>query len=195
MKSYVRAVVAATLLVLSAGCASMQQLQSGMDEIDSFWGETNAKILAERGMRVYSAEQTRCWDAAKKTANQMGFTITEEIANSGLLTAKASAPLPFTDAEFKDIKKIEEPMMQAVAANHVGGFTSSFFILEPKHNDVIVKVHVTPEGSNSTRVQLTFQLDYKGPNIGVIVGHNPPPEAVRKGLDKWWSAYEKNLGA
>lgn len=190
---FIKATLAAIFLVLISGCASVQQMQSGMNEVDSFWGEANAKILSERGARVYSANQTQCWDAAKNTATQLGFVITEQVAVAGVLTAKASAPLPFTDAEFQDIKKIEEPMLQAVVANHVGGFTSNFFILEPKHNDVVVQVHITPEGSNSTRVQLTFKLDYKGPKIGVVVGHNPPPEALKKGLEKWWSAYEKNL--
>lgn len=186
--------ISIVLLVLISGCASMEQMQNGMDEIDSFWGEVNQKIISSNGDRVYSNELDQCFDAARKTAIQLGFTIKEE--NSTSLTVIALTPTPFTKDEYKAIKAIEEPMMQAIAANHVGKFYSNFYTLDGSGKFYVTgKVNITPEKvKNKTLVQISFRIDPKDKTKGFIYGHNPPPESVKKGLDKWWSAFESNLG-
>lgn len=168
-------------------------MQSGMDEIDSFWGEANQKILSSKGSRIYSIDQANCWDAAKKAINQLGFTITEEDIYSTLI-ARSPTPAPFTVDEYKAIKVIEEPMMQAIAANHVGKFYSNLYTLDSGGNFyVTATVKITPNELDKTLVQLAFRIDPKKEIKGFIYGHNPPPESVRKGLDKWWGAFESHL--
>jgi hypothetical protein len=186
--------ISIVLLVLISGCASMEQMQNGMDEIDSFWGEVNQKIISSNGGRVYSKELDQCFDAARKTAIQLGFTIKEE--NSTSLTVIALTPTPFTKDEYKAIKAIEEPMMQAIAANHVGKFYSNFYTLDGSGKFYVTgKVNITPEKvKNKTVVQISFRIDPKDKIKGFIYGHNPPPESVKKGLNKWWNAFESNLG-
>lgn len=48
--------------------------------------------------------------------------------------------------------------------------------------------------NNKTLVQISFRIDPKEELKGFIYGHNPPPESVRKRLDKWWYVFESNLG-
>lgn len=186
--------ISTVLLVIISGCVSMQQMQNGMDEIDSFWGEVNHKIISSNGSRVYSKELDQCLDAARKTVIQLGFTIKEE--NNTSITAIALTPAPFTKDEYKAIKAIEEPMMQAIAANHVGKFYSNIYVLDKGGEFyVTTKVNITPEKvKNKTLVQISFRIDPKEEIKGFIYGHNPPPESVRKGLDKLWNAFESNLG-
>jgi len=194
MKSVARIVANIGLLLLIAGCVSMQQMQNGMDEIDSFWGEVNQGIISSGGSRLYSVEVTECWNAAKKTATQLGFTLTEESINS-ILTARALTPTPFTADEYKAIREIEEPMMQAIAANHVGKFYSSFYTLDDGGKFyVTINIQITPEAEDKSLVRVSFRIDPKEDIKGFLYGHNPPPESVRKGLEKWWKAFESNLG-
>lgn len=185
--------ISAILLALISGCISMQQMQSGIDEIDSFWGEVNQKILSANASRVYSNEIEQCMEAAKKTATQLGFTIIEE--SEGFLTIRALTPTPFTKDEYRAIKDIEEPMMQAMAANHVGKFYSAFFTLDDKGIFYITAtVGMKKSFSDKTHVRIEFKLHPKKEPKGYIYGTNPPPESVRKGLDKWWNTFESNLG-
>lgn len=187
--------VYAALLTQLMGCVSMQQMQNGMDEIDSFWGDINKKIIASQGSRIYRKNATECLIAAKNTASQLGFLITEEDGDS--LIARAPTPTPFTKEEFKSIKVIEEPMMQAIAANHVGKFTSNFYYLDDNGKMfVILKVIIKQEETSAqTLVTISFQIEPKNKIKGFIYGHNPPPEALKKGLEKWWNAFEYNLSA
>lgn len=195
MKVIAGIIVNVIFLVLVTGCVSTQQLQNGMDEIQSFWGEANQKIISSKGARTFSNKTLDCWNAAKESAVQLGFTITEE-SNNSLLIAKALTPSPFTVDEYKAIKAIEEPMMQAIAANHVGKFYSNFYYLDEGGNFyVTIKVQITPGTGDKTLVQVTFRIDPKEDIKGLSFnyGHNPPPESVRKGLEKWWRTFESNL--
>ncbi len=193
MKFIARMVFNVILLVIVTGCVSTQQLQNGMDEIQSFWGEANQKIISSKGARTYPNKAIDCWNAAKESAIQLGFTITEE-SNNSILTAQALTPTPFTVDEYKAIKTIEEPMMQAIAANHVGKFYSNFYYLDEGGKFyVTIKVQITPEADDKSSIQVTFRIDPKEDIKGFIYGHNPPPESVRKGLEKWWYAFENNL--
>ena len=195
MKFIARTIFNVILLGIVSGCVSMQQMQNGMDEIDLFWGEVNQKIISSKGSKVYSKEVSKCLDAAKKTALQLGFSITEESNNSLIL--RALTPAPFTKDEYRDIKDIEEPMMQAMVANHVGKFYSKLFTIDDKGLFyIIVKINISQNSAyDGSLVQITFQLYPKNDDDmkGFVYGLNPPPEAVRKGLDKWWNAFESNL--
>ncbi|MDV6348610.1 hypothetical protein R2083_13895 [Nitrosomonas sp. Is35] len=195
MKFVVRIIFNVILLGIVSGCVSMQQMQSGMDEINSFWGEANQKIISSKGTRIYPNKAIDCWIAAKESAIQLGFTVIEE-SNNSILTAQALTPIPFTVDEYKAIKAIEEPMMQAIAANHVGKFYSNFYYLDEGGKFyVTIKVQITPEADDKSSVRVTFRIDpteeIKG--YSFIYGHNPPPESVRKGLEKWWHTFERNL--
>lgn len=195
MKFIARMAFIVILLVLISGCASMQQMQNGIDEINSFWGKANQKIISSKGTRIYPNKAIDCWNAAKESAVQLGFTITEE-SNNSILTAQALTPIPFTVDEYKAIKTIEEPMMQAIAANHVGKFYSNFYYLDEGGKFyVTIKVQITPEADDKSSVRVTFRIDPKEAIKGYSFryGHNPPPESVRKGLEKWWYAFENNL--
>ncbi len=181
------------IAVLIPSCVSMQQMQNGMNEIDSFWGEANQKIISSKGIRIYPNKAIDCLNAAKRTAIQLGFTVTEE-SNNSIITAQALTPTPFTADEYKAIIAVEEPMMQAIAANHVGKFYSNFYSLDEGGKFYItVRVHIAAEANDKSSVQVSFRIDPKEEIKNFVYGHNPPPESVRKGIEKWWYAFESNL--
>jgi len=182
-------------IVFFSGCVTMSQMQNGVNEVDMLWGKINEKILISKGSRSYSISNTKSWKIATQTIKQLGFTVTEEHPYSEII-AKASTPTPFTVDEYNDIRKIEEPMMQSMAANHVGKFYSNFFRLDSEGNFyAIVSIKVLSKDHETSRIQLTFKIEPKEEikPKDFVYGQNPPPEALKKALDKWWIAFENNL--
>ena len=57
-----------------------------------------------------------------------------------------------------------------------------------------INIQITPEAEDKSLVRVSFRIDPKEDIKGFLYGHNPPPESVRKGLEKWWKAFESNLG-
>lgn len=181
------------LMILLSGCVSMEEFQNGMNEIDSSWGGINARILAAHGRKTYSTSISECIEAARNTATQLGFSIIKEDSHS--VIAQALTPAPFTKDEYKAIKNIEEPIMQAMAAHHVGKFYSRIFYLDEKGFFYITAtINVTnTEKDGYSLVQIDFSIEPKKEQKYFIYGKNPPPEAVRKGLEKWWITFDNNL--
>jgi len=183
--------------VFLTGCASMPQMQSAMNEIDYFWGNTNQKVLNTDGVRMYSATKNEVLEAANAAAAKLGFKTSYYTDRINMV---AQIPTPFTKEEYASIKKLEEPMMQAIAAKHVGKFTSNFFILSDKDFDIIADFSVSDHTTNPTVIEgkslvaISFSLKFTGNAYGMIYGHNPPPEALRKGLKKYWDTFENELG-
>lgn len=184
------------IILFLGGCASMEQMQRGINEIDRFWGESNKKIINAYGARLYAANKQDILRSSCAAARNLGFNSTV-YANEVKLVAKI--PSPFTADEYKKIKEVEEPMMQAIAAKEVGQFTSNFFYLSDKDFNIHGTLQATDHYDNpnvaegKVLVSINFYLQYIGSTYGIVFGHNPPPEAVRRGLAKYWAALDKEL--
>lgn len=183
--------VAAVLLLLS-GCASLDQIQAAMSEVDQFWEKTNRETLARSGSKLVPAPVDRTAAAVRATATSLGFA---EVPSAGPtnLKFKARSPAPFSEAEYKAIRVVEEPIMQAMAATHVG-HASSFFVLSSSDTNTLLDISLAPQG-DSTRVAVDFELEWiKGrKQSGLLLGTQPPPEAVRRGLEKFWTSLDKTV--
>ena len=85
--------------------------------------------------------------------------------------------------------------MQAMASNHVGGLTSSFFVLTSNDTNTVLYVRFETGGPITTLVHLDFALEWlEGrQQAGLLLGENPPPEAVRRGVDKVWNSISDKL--
>jgi hypothetical protein len=175
-----------------SGCASVQQMQTALYDIDGFWGKQKYKILTENGRKVLPMPYAQAERVTRTAAESLGFKRSGETV--GKLTYRAVSPAPFTEDEYKQIRMIEEPIMQAMAATHVGSFTSSFFVLSSGDTYTVVYLSLMPDGTDKTVVSVDFMLEWiKGKKqAGMILGENPPPEAVRRGLDKFWKAVAEN---
>lgn len=176
-----------------SGCANLGQMQSALNDIDGFWGQSKRNILAEKGSKVLPVSISHAKRSVSEAARSMGFVLVRDSDSS--LNFRARSPLPFTEDEYTKIRTVEEPIMQAMAANHVGGFTSSFFVLSSGDTDVLVDVRLEPKSQDATLVKLDFTLQWvKGrQQSGLLLGEHPPPEALRRGLDKFWDAVQRSL--
>ncbi len=187
--------LASVALVALTGCASMEQMQAAMNEIDQSWGSINRKFIAENGSRHLPVSLEQAKHAVAAGITSLGFERTHETFTSR--TFKAPSPAPLTEAEYEQIRIVEEPIMQAMASNHVGSFTSSFFVLSSNYKKMITVFYVRFDSNYefTTLVHLNFTLEWVGGprQEGLLYGENPPPEAVRRGVDKVWNSILENL--
>lgn len=191
---FLRSALLAIFVIFFTGCASLGQMQAAVTEIDDFWGQTNRKILAEKGSKILPVPVDRAVSAVRAAAASLGFT--EQPSNLvNVLRFKAKSPTPFSEEEYKKIRIVEEPIMQAMASTHVGSMTSSFFVLTSSDTNTSLEVRLSPQGSENTLASLAFSLEWIKGNkqSGLLLGTQPPPEAVRRGIDKFWGSVSRSI--
>jgi len=171
----------------------MGQMQSALNEIDQFWGSTNRKIVADKGSRTLPVSMKQAKRAVTAGVTSLGFEQILETSTS--MVFKARSPNPFSEEEYEQIRIVEEPIMQAMASNHVGGFTSSFIVLSSTDTNTILNVWFESGTPTTTTAHFDFALEWINgrEQSGLLLGENPPPEAVRRGADKVWQSILDNL--
>lgn len=178
------------------GCASKQELQRALNSIDSTWGSTNSIYFAQDGARKYTISMADSREILYKTMKELKLEYQTDRSNDATsFYFMATAPTPLTQDEYDEVREIEEPMMQAIAATDVGKFTSNLIVLSDGSDfDIIIHV-VLQEGESDTEVQLDLSMRYKKPNSFIVYGTQPPPEAVRIGLKRFWHTFENHAKA
>lgn len=175
-----------------SGCASKLQFQAALNEVDSHWEEGNKRLIAQDGYRTCFSDRKKCFDASVSSLKALGFEVIGAYEVTGKISGMASAPKPFTNEEWLEIRKVEEPMMQAMAAPHVGTLTSRMLALSSDKSWVFIYVDISSD-ANNPRVKVNFTTKHKNPTPGLVMGNHPPSEAVRQGLKKWWSTFDAEL--
>lgn len=191
---FVRILIVIFLFLSTVGCASMQQLQGAMYDINSFWGTTNTKYVDKYGSKQYDIPKEDCEEILLDVFADLGMVNTATYSNSVPVRHVFRSPAPgiLTEAEFDEVKRVEEPMMQAIAAKKVGDFTSGMFYLTTDDFEIIIYAEVG-NGSenlqlddNTSKVSLDFKMEYMKPDKYNLYGDQPPPEAVKLSLQKIW---------
>ncbi len=189
------------------GCASMDQLRRGLNAVDSFWGETNEKYLSKYGERTYSIDINTAVSAMHKAINDISdLSLDDEHRISkteSYIIYKGIVSTILSKEEFKKLKKVEEPMMQAIAANEVGDFTSHFLVLTHGDNfNIIVKITFKELDTNfsisknlrpNTHIKFNFKMYPNKEDKHGLYGENPPPEGVKIALVKVWNSFDDQI--
>lgn len=180
-------VVAAISVV---GCIDMEGTQRAMNRVDSAWGVDNRNLLRAAGTRTYKLPKADAFRAMAITLSELGFIVKNQDFTTGILLASAPIPTPLSIDEWEQIKKVEEPRMQRIAAQDAGEFTASLFRLSDNDFDTIVNVFLL-ERAADLQITMNFQMQYTGRKSVLTYGHQPPPEAVKYGIRKAWDHFER----
>jgi hypothetical protein len=111
---------------------------------------------------------------------------------TGFLLFSSSAPTPLTNEEWAEVKKRDTPEMRDIAEDELGPL-SWFATLDPSGKDVLVNVLVEEKGVG-VEVSLKMRLRVAATGSDRARRMQPPPTAVRIGLDKFWALFEDELG-
>lgn len=180
------------LIIYLTGCVSMSQLQRAADTVDGTWAVANGNLLKTAGTRDYHVSKPEAFRAMFAALTELGFIVMNQDLETGIILAKAPIPTPLSKDEWRIVKEVEEPKMQVIVAPDIGGFYSSLCTLADKDFDVIINVIVLEKQEN-VQISLRPQMEYTGSTLGMVYGHQPPPEAVKYAINKTWDVFERAL--
>ena len=181
----------AVLGLVLAGCVSNDEYNSAITRLDSEWKATNDKTLRTMGRRTVALSRGQALLAARAAGRKLGMLTEQENLETGFLLATASAPTPLSASEWQEVQAADTARMKEVIAEDVG-LVSWFATLDPTAKEVLTNVLIT-EKHNGVEVSVGIRLRTKTMVTGRIRRSQPPPTALRIGLQKFWSAFDDEM--
>ena len=152
------------------------------------------KILVERGTRTYPMAVGEAFTGMRVTLAGLGMTTERQDLALGYLAVAGAAPLPLTDGEWQAAAQADLPLLRRLIEPHVG-LAASFVQFEPQGLDVVISATFA-EVARGTEVSMTVRLrETAAPRSGWPRREYVLPSAVRTGLDKIQTRFERELRA
>jgi hypothetical protein len=108
------------------------------------------------------------------------------------LNVFAAAPKPLSADEWRGAAGKDLPKLRAILEKHIG-FLAWFVPFEPDGLEIVINV-TTLEVKSGAELSLTMRMrEVAPPKSSMPRREYAPPTAVRMGLDKIWSEFEREL--
>jgi hypothetical protein len=187
-----RAVLWLAAVALAQGCATDEQKRDAINDVNAEFRVQYERILADRGTRVYRTNLDDAFPALRTALARVGMRVQDQSPGIGYLSVVGPAPAPLTATEWKNAADQDLPKLREIAAKHVG-LLSHFVAFEPEGLEVIINATAL-EVRNGLEISLTARMrEIAPPKSGMPRREYLPPSAVRMGLDKIWSEFEREL--
>jgi hypothetical protein len=184
--------LAATITL--AGCVSQEAKRDAINDINRAWKEEYEAILARNGTHFARVGPGETFDATVAALVGLGMEIRQQSRGLGFINADAAAPLPLTRSEWDRAGAADLPRARDLLRRHVG-LLAEVFNFEPEGLDTVITTTII-ESRGGSEVSLTMRLrEVAPPKSGLPRREYPPPSALQLGLDKIWSALERELAA
>lgn len=187
-------IVAASMLSL-AGCGiSIEENNRAIMAIDSEWASENHAIFENEARRNYAVDSDVAFTALNAAFVKLSLQVRQRDRQSGALIGRAVAPRPLSDAEWRAVSEIELPRVKEVVSREVGPVAGMVVTLSPSQYFLQFAASVT---GDETRAQIAFtgRMASIAPIRGYYYNEFMPPEALRRGVEKIWAAFETELRA
>ena len=177
---------------LVQGCATDDQKRDAINDVNAEFRVQYERILADRGTRVYRTSLDDAFPALRTALARVGMRVQDQSPGIGYLSVVGQAPAPLTATEWKLAADQDLPKLREIAAKHVG-LLSQFVAFEPEGLEVIINATAL-EVRNGLEISLTARMrEVAPPKSGMPRREYLPPSAVRMGLDKIWTEFEREL--
>ena len=177
---------------LVQGCATDEQKRDAINDVNAEFRVQYERILADRGTRVYRTSLDDAFPALRTALARVGMRVQDQSPGIGYLSVVGPAPAPLTATEWKVAADQDLPKLREIAAKHVG-LLSQFVAFEPEGLEVIINATAL-EVRNGVEISLTARMrEVAPPKSGMPRREYLPPSAVRMGLDKIWTEFEREL--
>ena len=184
--------IIAVSILLSLGCATIQDVNLARMHINNVWKSEDQKIKMDIGTKILDAPYDLTYEAVIKTLIRLGFSIEKHKTDTGVIYAIAQAPTPLSEAEWDEVKRTEEPKTKKMASPYLG--LSSIFA--GLHTDG-VEVHIITfieSVEKGTRVSFDYiLLDHKAEAMGLNPKTYAPPTAARIGTIKAFKELDEQM--
>ena len=187
-----RSLCVVLLATLLQACATPEDKRQAVNEVNAVFRVHYERILAERGTHVYRASLDDAFPALRTALARVGMRVADQAPGIGYLSVVGAAPAPLNDAEWRQAAEQDLPLLQETIGKHVG-MLKYFVSFEPEGLEVIINA-TTLEVRNGVEISLTARMhEIAPPKSGMPRREYLPPSAVRMGLDKIWSEFEREL--
>ena len=184
--------LAATIAV--AGCVSQETKRDAINDINRAFKEEYEGILARNGTHFANADVGETFDATTAALERMGMEMRQQSRGLGFINADAPAPLPLTRSEWDRAGTADLPRTRDLLRRHIG-VLAEFFNFEPEGLDTVITATII-QAPGGSEVTLTMRLrEVAPPKSGLPRREYPPPSALQAGLEKIWSALDRELKA
>ena len=173
------------------GCVSDRTYNKAIADLDANWQAKNAQTLTELGQRTIDSTKYSSFVAVQGATRRLHMIIEEEDYATGFLFASSAAPTPLTSDEWAEVQKVETPGMREVLSESLG-VLSQTVELDPSGKDLLANVFVT-ERDEGVEVSVSIRLRNNLAQGDRVRRMEPPPLAVRLGLEKFWAAFDAEL--
>lgn len=187
-----RLICTAGALLFLAGCVTDSQHNKAISDIDAFWKSKNDDFVSSEGRRIVQMPQREAFIAVQKTAQRLGMTIEDVDRDTGFLLASSTAPTPLTQDEWKIVQEHDTDEMRQVVGETIGA-ASWFVDLDPTGKEVLANVLINETGEG-TEISIGIRLRATRSEAGLDRRLQPPPTAMRIGMEKFWSTFEEEAG-
>lgn len=180
------------LVLVLTGCVTAQQYNKAIQDVEAVWKEVNDETLKKQGRRFFQASKDQGMLAAQLTARRLGMVVEEESYDTGFLFVTAPAPTPLTMSDWEKVQEADTEELRSIISDEFGLLTL-WVTLEPTSKEVLANVFIS-ENNDGIEVSVGIRLRGTGSEASRKKRLQPPPSAVRMGLEKFWTAYEDELG-
>ena len=188
-----RIMIVLFLVLAVTACISDKSYNRALLKLEGEWKEKNDRTLEGDGHRFYKATKQQGFMAAQLTASRLGMVVEEQSYETGFMLVSATAPVPLTMSEWELVQESDTKEMRSILSDQLG-LMGRWATLDPSNKDVLANVFVTEKGEE-IEVSVGLRLRAKTRTSGKKIRLQPPPTAVRIGVSKFWTAFEKELGS
>jgi hypothetical protein len=172
--------------------ACTEARKRALADVDAQWKEVNDKAFEEGGRRTIQASKHDAFRAARSAVLRANMVVEQQDYPTGFLLFSSAAPTPLTNEEWAVVQKRDTREMRDIAKDELGPL-SWFATLDPWGKEVLVNVLVE-EKDVGVEVSLKMRLRLANSGSDRPRRMQPPPTAVRIGLDKFWTFFEDEIG-
>ena len=188
-----RVAACASLLAAAEGCVTPERAKPAIEEVNQEFKTQYERILAEKGTRLFSVKPATAFLGTRSAIFGLGMRLESQDPDLGYLSFAAPAPTPLNLDEWKRVAQADLPLMQGIAARHIG-LPAYLITFEPEGLEIVINATVLPAAAGS-EISLTMRMrQVKPPPSGMPRREYAPPTGVHMGLDKIWFRIEQELG-
>lgn len=188
-----RVAACAGLLALVQGCPTPERVRPAIEEVNQEFKAQYERILAQKGTRLFAAKPADAFLGTRAAIFELGMRLESQDPDLGFLSFAAPAPTPLNLAEWKKVAEADLPLMQSIAARHIG-LPAYLITFEPEGLEIVINATVLPAAAGS-EISLTARMrQVKPPPSGMPRREYAPPTGVHMAIDKLWGKIEAKLG-
>ncbi len=181
-------------VVLAAGCVPPEAKRDAINEVNKAFEADYEAALTKNGTHVVNASPNQAFDAVNAAFVRLGLDLREQSRSLGFISAEAPSPLPLDRSEWERAAAADLPRTKELLKRHIG-WAAEGFNFDTNGLDTVMTATISGVRGGA-EISFTMRLRVVGPaNSDLPRRDYPPPTAVRIGLDKTWSAVDRELAA